>query len=64
MTPAAIISEANVWRHSCSVIRASFADVHALGEERFRLIAPDGERDERFEPARRLAHKLAGVDRL
>ena len=33
-TPAAIISEANVWRHSCSVIRSSFAAFHASPEER------------------------------
>jgi hypothetical protein len=36
--------------------------VYALGENRFRLLWPDGEREvEGFEPARQLAHELAGV---
>jgi len=36
--------------------------VYALGEDRFRLVAPDGEREvEGFEPARQLAHELAGA---
>jgi len=42
----------------------SVCDVHvfALGEDRFRLAWPDGEREvEGFEPARELAHELAGV---
>jgi hypothetical protein len=35
--------------------------VWALGEDRFRLVAPDDEREfEGFEPARQLAHELAG----
>jgi hypothetical protein len=34
--------------------------LYALGKDRFRLIAPEGERDEEgFEPARQLAHELA-----
>ncbi len=34
--------------------------VHALGEQRFRLVTPHGEREvEGFEPARQLAHELA-----
>jgi hypothetical protein len=34
--------------------------VYALGEDRFRLVSPEGEREvEGFEPARQLAHKLA-----
>jgi hypothetical protein len=37
--------------------------VYALGEDRFRLVAPGGERDvEGFEPARQLARELAGVE--
>ena len=33
--------------------------VYALGEDRFRLVWPDGEREvEGFETARRLAHEL------
>jgi hypothetical protein len=36
--------------------------VYALGEDRFRLVAPEGEREvEGFEPARELAHELAGL---
>ena len=36
--------------------------VHARGEDRFRLVSPAGERQvEGFEPARQLAHELAGV---
>jgi hypothetical protein len=36
--------------------------VYALGEDRFRLIAPDGEREvEGFEPARQLAREIADV---
>jgi hypothetical protein len=30
LTPAAIISEANEWRHSCNVVRFSFASRHAV----------------------------------
>ena len=34
--------------------------VYALGEDRFRVVAPDGEREvEAFEPTRQLAHELA-----
>jgi len=35
--------------------------VYALGEDRFRVASPDGEREiEGFEQARQLAHELAG----
>jgi hypothetical protein len=34
--------------------------VYALGQDRFRLVWPDGEREvEGYEPAQRLAHELA-----
>jgi hypothetical protein len=34
--------------------------LYALGQDRFRLVAPEGAREvEGFEPARRLAHELA-----
>ena len=34
--------------------------VYALGQDRFVLVWPDGEREvEGFEPARKLAHELA-----
>jgi hypothetical protein len=36
--------------------------VYALGKDRFRLIAPEGEREVKgFEAARQLARKLAGA---
>ena len=37
-------------------------DVYALGEDRFRVVRPEGEREiEGFSAARQLAHDLAGV---
>jgi hypothetical protein len=37
--------------------------VYALGEDRFRVESPEGEREvEEFDPARRLARELAGVE--
>ena len=43
-------------------LRIGDVAVYALGEDRFRLVAPDSEREvEGFQPARQLAHELAGV---
>jgi hypothetical protein len=55
------------WETSASgpFLSVGEVDVYALGEERFRLIAPEGEREvEGFEPARQPVRELAGVERL
>jgi hypothetical protein len=56
--------EPAAWETSASgpFLSVGEVDVFALGEERFRLIAPDGEQEvEGFEPAWQLAYELAAV---
>jgi hypothetical protein len=55
-------TEPEPWQTNASGPFLSIGEVamYALGEDRFRLIAPEVEREvEGFEPARRLAHELA-----
>src|SRR5438046_207744 len=49
-TPAAIISDANVWRHSCSPIASSFAASHALPARARAVDGPPGELLKSFPP--------------
>ncbi len=55
-------SEPTAWATNAAGPFLSLGEVavYALGEDRFRLVAPGGEREvEGFEPARQLAHELA-----
>ena len=55
-------SEPAAWETNVAGTFLSLGEVavYALGENRFRLVAPRGEREvEGFEPARQLAHELA-----